>query len=337
MVEKYWAALHGRDRRVRRRIDGRRDRVAGQPELRRGRTAPVDEVVPSEGVTGWADTWMISANAPHPNCMLKWMDYTLRPDVQAQVAYWYGAAGSNTKSCDALRDLLGKKYADLVDTVRYGDCGNADFLNAIYLWKTPEANCDDDRGRRVHGLLRVAAEVDGDPGSVGTPATAGAFDRPRRSPSAMEEGLVGPVTPSVTRRCRVHARFRGSSSGIRAGGSASSWARPLAWFLIVYLGVAGRAVRLGVLAARRLHRRDRPAVGAPELPDALARPTSTARSRSERSGWRPPSRSPTSILAFPLAYYAARLATPRRRHIDPGRGRRSRCGPTTWCGSSRGS
>ena len=108
--------------------------------------APVDQVVPTEGVTGWADTWMISANAPHPNCMLKWMDYTLRPDVQAQVAYWYGAAGSNTKSCDDLRDLLGKKYADLVDTVRYGNCGNAEFLNAIYLWKTPEANCHDDRG-----------------------------------------------------------------------------------------------------------------------------------------------------------------------------------------------
>ena len=69
-----------------------------------------------------------------------------RPDVQAQVAYWYGAAGSNTKSCDDLRDLLGKKYADLVDTVRYGNCGNAEFLNAIYLWKTPEANCHDDRG-----------------------------------------------------------------------------------------------------------------------------------------------------------------------------------------------
>lgn len=108
--------------------------------------AHVGEVVPSEGVTGWADTWMISANAPHPNCMLKWMDYTLRPDVQAQVGYWYGAAGSNTKSCDDLRTLLGKKNAGLVDTVRYGECGNADFLNSIYLWKTPEANCHDDRG-----------------------------------------------------------------------------------------------------------------------------------------------------------------------------------------------
>ena len=112
--------------------------------------APVDAVVPSEGVTGWADTWMISANAPHPNCMLKWMDWTMQPDVQAEVAVWYGAAGSNTLSCDATRDLLVKFYgkgADAaVDTVRYGNCGNVDFLDSIHLWKTPLPQCGDDRG-----------------------------------------------------------------------------------------------------------------------------------------------------------------------------------------------
>jgi putative spermidine/putrescine transport system substrate-binding protein len=112
--------------------------------------APVDAVVPSEGVTGWADTWMISANAPHPNCMLKWMDWTMQPDVQAEVAVWYGAAGSNTLSCDATRDLLvqfyGKGADAAVDTVRYGNCGNADFLDSIYLWKTPLPDCGDDRG-----------------------------------------------------------------------------------------------------------------------------------------------------------------------------------------------
>ncbi len=112
--------------------------------------APVDAVIPSEGVTGWADTWMISANAPHPNCMLKWMDWTMQPDVQAEVAVWYGAAGSNTLSCDATRDLLVKFYgkgADAaVDTVRYGNCGNVDFLDSIHLWKTPLPQCGDDRG-----------------------------------------------------------------------------------------------------------------------------------------------------------------------------------------------
>jgi len=112
--------------------------------------APVDAVIPSEGVTGWADTWMISANAPHPNCMLKWMDWTMQPDVQAEVAVWYGAAGSNTLSCDATRDLLvefyGKGADEAVDTVRYGNCGNVEFLDSINLWKTPVPDCGDDRG-----------------------------------------------------------------------------------------------------------------------------------------------------------------------------------------------
>jgi putative spermidine/putrescine transport system substrate-binding protein len=112
--------------------------------------APVDQVIPSEGVTGWADTWMISANAPHPNCMLKWMDWTMQPDVQAEVMVWYGAAGSNTLSCDATRDLLvdfyGKGADAAVDTVRYGNCGNVEFLDSIHLWKTPLPQCGDDRG-----------------------------------------------------------------------------------------------------------------------------------------------------------------------------------------------
>ena len=112
--------------------------------------APVDAVIPSEGVTGWADTWMISANAPHPNCMLKWMDWTMQPDVQAEVAVWYGAAGSNTLACDATRDLLvefyGKGADAAVDTVRYGNCGDVEFLDSIHLWKTPLPQCGDDRG-----------------------------------------------------------------------------------------------------------------------------------------------------------------------------------------------
>jgi putative spermidine/putrescine transport system substrate-binding protein len=108
--------------------------------------APAAAVIPSEGVTGWADTWMISANAPHPNCMLKWMQWTMKPDIQAEVGIFYGAAGSNTKSCDLIADGLGKGGKDLVDSVEYSYCGNEEFLNSLYLWKTPQANCGDDRG-----------------------------------------------------------------------------------------------------------------------------------------------------------------------------------------------
>ena len=103
-------------------------------------------VIPSEGVTGWADTWMISANAPNPNCMLMWMDYTLRPDVQAEVGIFYGAAGSNVNSCQQIAESLGKGGDELVDTVEYSFCGNAEFLDSLHLWKTPEVACGGDRG-----------------------------------------------------------------------------------------------------------------------------------------------------------------------------------------------
>jgi putative spermidine/putrescine transport system substrate-binding protein len=104
-----------------------------------GGKVKVDWTIPKEGVTGWADTWMMSSHAPHPNCMLKWMEYTLRPDVQTQVAEFYGATPSNAKSCPQLREDLGKQ----ADTVYH--CGDESFLQAIALWKTPLADCGDGR------------------------------------------------------------------------------------------------------------------------------------------------------------------------------------------------
>jgi putative spermidine/putrescine transport system substrate-binding protein len=94
----------------------------------------VDSTIPSEGATGWADTWMMSANAPHPNCMLKWMDYTLRPEVQAAVAYTFGATPSTLSSCPILNKQLGK------DAALY-HCGDDQYLSGLYLWKTPLSDC----------------------------------------------------------------------------------------------------------------------------------------------------------------------------------------------------
>jgi putative spermidine/putrescine transport system substrate-binding protein len=108
--------------------------------------APAAAVIPSEGVTGWADTWMISANAPNPNCMLSWMDWTLQPEVQAEVGVFYGAAGSNVESCALIAETLGEGGEDLVNSVEYSFCGDEEFLNAIHLWKTPQVDCGDDRG-----------------------------------------------------------------------------------------------------------------------------------------------------------------------------------------------
>jgi putative spermidine/putrescine transport system substrate-binding protein len=130
--------------------DGSMTAGTAWPYTLRFTEAPVDAVIPQEGMTGWADTWMISANASHPNCMLKWMDWTMQPEVQAEVSDWYGAAGSNVESCQATKDFLvdqyGKGSDTDVDTIRYSFCGDAAFLDSLYLWKTPLPDCGDERG-----------------------------------------------------------------------------------------------------------------------------------------------------------------------------------------------
>jgi putative spermidine/putrescine transport system substrate-binding protein len=141
MVKKYWALYTDE-------IDGfeSKDMVIGtawpvnQSIIVADKKVPVNSVVPSEGVTGWADTWMMSSHAQHPTCMLKWMEYTLRPDVQTQVAEYYGATPSNTASCAQLNKDLG------ADAANY-HCGDDTFLSQVKLWKTPLSDCGDDRGQ----------------------------------------------------------------------------------------------------------------------------------------------------------------------------------------------
>ncbi|MDP9143523.1 MAG: ABC transporter substrate-binding protein, partial [Actinomycetota bacterium] len=46
--------------------------------------------LPEEGATGWSDTWMISSEAQHPNCMYKWMDFIISPSGNSQVTQSFG-------------------------------------------------------------------------------------------------------------------------------------------------------------------------------------------------------------------------------------------------------
>jgi putative spermidine/putrescine transport system substrate-binding protein len=113
---------------------------------------PVDAAEdPSEGMTGWADTWMIASDAPHPNCMLLWMRWTMSADVQAEMALWYGGAPSNGRACSRIREELGQ-FADVVDSLRFGRCGDEAFLDSLALWRMPTVACGDERGRTCTGL-----------------------------------------------------------------------------------------------------------------------------------------------------------------------------------------
>ncbi len=48
-----------------------------QVNLLESKKQPIASVIPEEGATGWADTTMMHADAPHPNCAYMWMEHSL--------------------------------------------------------------------------------------------------------------------------------------------------------------------------------------------------------------------------------------------------------------------
>jgi putative spermidine/putrescine transport system substrate-binding protein len=96
---------------------------------------PVADTIPKEGATGWADTWMMSSHAKHPNCMYKWMQWVSTPKVQAQQALFFRETPANPKACPIMNKL------------EKGSCTafhlNApqSYFNSIKFWKTPVAQC----------------------------------------------------------------------------------------------------------------------------------------------------------------------------------------------------
>jgi putative spermidine/putrescine transport system substrate-binding protein len=117
---------------------------------------PVEAVVPSEGMTGWADTWMLASKAKHPNCMYKWMAWMVTPHVQAQVAEYFGEAPANPKACAELDKTYGS-YG-VKDFCKLYSVNDKSFYDAISFWKTPQADCGDDRGQTCIGYDRWVSE-----------------------------------------------------------------------------------------------------------------------------------------------------------------------------------
>ena len=100
--------------------------------------APVDDTIPQEGATGWADTWMMATKAPHPNCAYKWVQWVSTAHVQAQQALSFGETPVNSKACaemDALQSGSCHQY--------HADETGSSYFNTIKFWKTPLTTCDD--------------------------------------------------------------------------------------------------------------------------------------------------------------------------------------------------
>jgi putative spermidine/putrescine transport system substrate-binding protein len=98
--------------------------------------APVEVTLPKEGATGWSDTWMVGAESPNKNCAYQWLNHISSPEVNAQVAEWFGEAPGNQKSCDFTTD------ESHCDTYHAGD---AEYADQIWYWTTPIEQCLDGR------------------------------------------------------------------------------------------------------------------------------------------------------------------------------------------------
>jgi putative spermidine/putrescine transport system substrate-binding protein len=96
---------------------------------------PVKELIPPEGTTGWADTWMISSHARHPNCAYKWINWVSTPQVQAQQALSFGETPANTKACPYMEAIKKGSCA------KYHANAPSAYFQSIKFWKTPVKNC----------------------------------------------------------------------------------------------------------------------------------------------------------------------------------------------------
>ncbi|SBS73473.1 putative spermidine/putrescine transporter subunit; periplasmic-binding component of ABC superfamily transporter [uncultured Mycobacterium sp.] len=94
-------------------------------------------VLPKEGSTGWSDTWMVSSKAKNPNCMYQWMDWITSPEINAQVAEYFGEAPAQTKACDFTSDKTFCETYHATDSA---------YAEKISYWTTPQKQCVDGSG-----------------------------------------------------------------------------------------------------------------------------------------------------------------------------------------------
>lgn len=102
-----------------------------QVNLLQAEDQPIASVIPQEGATGWADTTMMHADAAHPNCAYKWMEHSLNPKLQGDLAAWFGSVPVVPAACTG-NALLGDEGCQT---------NGADDFDKIYFWKTPVAQC----------------------------------------------------------------------------------------------------------------------------------------------------------------------------------------------------
>ena len=254
---------------------------------------------------------MISTRRPkHPNCMYKWMDWMHLADGQRQVAEYFGEAPANPKACAELDKTTARTAS--CDTFHVDDEA---FYNASVL--------EDARGRlrRRPGQTCIATTTGSRPGPRSRPAAEPAppaIHESRRTPG-LRPGVQSATHDRDDRRSRGPASRRPQAARWRAAlppAARSSWRccwrRRSGWLGRRLPRVAGASCWSRRSGRSTAHRQDRPRASTldnfagiasePVYRTVALRTLVIAAARH---------RSPTSLLAFPIAYYMARVASPR--------------------------
>jgi putative spermidine/putrescine transport system substrate-binding protein len=93
---------------------------------------PIESTIPKEGATGWADTTMMHSDAPNPNCAYMWMNHSLDPKVQGDLAAWFGSVPAVLEACEGNKLLTDEGCTT----------NGLDNFDQISFWKTPESECE---------------------------------------------------------------------------------------------------------------------------------------------------------------------------------------------------
>lgn len=107
-----------------------------QVNLLKASNQPIDSVIPVEGATGWADTTMMHVNSRHPNCAYMWLEHSLNPKLQGDLAAWFGSVPAVPAACEG-NELLGEDGCEI---------NGFNNFDKILFWRTPTSECQDGRG-----------------------------------------------------------------------------------------------------------------------------------------------------------------------------------------------
>ncbi len=102
-----------------------------QVNLLQSKKQPIASTIPAEGATGWADTTMLHVGSRHPNCAYLWLEHSISPKLQGDLAAWFGSVPAVPDACKN-NALLGPEGCDTNGFKNFGK---------IKYWKTPVANC----------------------------------------------------------------------------------------------------------------------------------------------------------------------------------------------------